>query len=93
MDAKRTVDIRDVPEKSPVFQGGAFLLHHILFFRKHIFFFVFHPEAGAFDYDNLTVMQKAVKDGTGDGLVVVEDHGPLAELPVGGDNHASGLVA
>ena len=54
---------------------------------------VFHAVAWAFDHGNLTVVEKPVEDGGGDGGVAVEDGGPLLEGFVGGEHDGTAFVA
>ena len=52
-----------------------------------------HSVAGAFDEDGLGVVEEAVEDGGSEGVVVVEDAGPLFEWLVGGEQYGTALVA
>ena len=54
---------------------------------------VFHAVALAFDDECLGVMEEAVEDGGGQGVVVVEDAGLLIEGAVGGEQDRPAVVA
>ena len=45
--------------------------------------FVLHPEAVAFNNDDLAVMNDSVEDGACDGIVIVKNDRPFFENPVG----------
>jgi cation transport regulator ChaC len=47
---------------------------------------IFHPEALAFDDDDVGMMQQPIQDRGGQGAVMVEDRGPLLEGAVGGND-------
>ena len=53
---------------------------------------IFHAITGAFDHNSLGVVKKTVKDGGGEGGVIVEKGGPLFEGLVGGEQDGSALI-
>ena len=54
---------------------------------------VLHPEAVAFNNDDLAVVNYPIEYCTCNGIVIVENHGPLFESPVSGEECGSTLVA
>ena len=54
---------------------------------------VLHAEAVAFNNDDLAVVNYPIEYCTCNGIVIVENHGPLFESPVGREECGTPLVA
>lgn len=54
---------------------------------------IFHTEALAFDDDGVGMMEQPIQDRGGQGAVMVEDHGPLLEGEVGGNDDRPLFIA